>query len=92
MAQPNAESTSATTLRLLWPQWQGATRDNIAALIPELPVNQAQYGYSVGTAVLQAVLPAHAGPTATVSVSFGSDGLEHRDGIDAKMRRARSVA
>jgi arginase len=56
----------------------------VRALAPEFPFDVARRGYSVGTAVLQAVLPPHDGPTAAVPVSMGDDGLDERDGIEAK--------
>jgi arginase len=73
-----------STLRLVWPQRQGASPHMVRALLPELPVDQAQRGYAVGTKVLDAVLPPHDGPSAVVPVTLGSEGLEPRDGIDAK--------
>lgn len=73
-----------THLRLVWPEWQGAGTSSVRALVPEFPFDVARRGYAVGTAVLQAVLPAHAGPTATVPVAAGDEGLEERDGIEAK--------
>ncbi|MFD4367266.1 arginase family protein [Rhodococcus sp. NPDC058521] len=77
-------SKSDSTLRLLWPQWQGAGADNVADLMPDTPLEQARRSYAVGTAVLNAVLPEHAGRTATVPVTLGDQGLAQRDGIDAK--------
>lgn len=71
-------------LRLVWPQWQGAGTESIRALAPEFPFEVARRGYSVGTKVLQAVLPEHDGPTADVPVEMGDAGLEERDGIEAK--------
>jgi arginase len=56
----------------------------VSTLFPELPLAQAQHGYAVGTAVLEAVLPAHDGPSAVVPVTLGSEGTETRDGIHAK--------
>ncbi|GAB2738391.1 arginase family protein [Salinifilum aidingensis] len=38
----------------------------------------------MGTAVLEAVLPPHDGPTATVPVTMSDRGLEQRDGVEAK--------
>jgi arginase len=38
----------------------------------------------VGTAVLEAVLPPHDGPTVSAPVSMSDDGLEERDGVEAK--------
>jgi arginase len=76
--------TDPITLRLLWPQWQGASADNIDALLPEFPHEEARLGYTIGTDVLQAVLPPHHGPTDTVPVTFGDEGLDSVDGVDAK--------
>ena len=71
-------------LRLVWPQWQGAGTSSVRDLAPEFPFDVARRGYTVGTRVLQAVLPEHEGPTAVVPVEFGDSGLEERDGIEAK--------
>jgi arginase len=75
--------TAAAHLRLVWPQWQGASTESVRALAPEFPFEIARRGYSVGTKVLQAVLPEHDGPTALVPVEMGDIGLEERDGIEA---------
>lgn len=71
-------------LRLIWPQWQGGGTASIEAFAPEFPLPVARRGYSVGTAVLEAILPPHDGPTACVPVTMSDDGLEERDGIEAK--------
>ena len=72
------------TLRLLWPQWQGAGTSSVRSQASEFPLDVARRGYAVGSAVLQAVLPEHAGPTDRVAVEFGDAGLEEVDGIEAK--------
>ncbi|RLP07512.1 hypothetical protein [Propionibacterium australiense] len=59
---------SASTLRLVWPQWQGAGAATVAELLPGVEIDRARRAYSVGTRVLQAVLPEHAGPTRVVPV------------------------
>ncbi|MEU9919350.1 arginase family protein [Streptomyces sp. NPDC051001] len=73
-----------THLRLAWPQWQGGGTPSIQALAPEFPLDVARRGYAVGSAVLEAVLPPHDGPTATVPVTLTDHGLDKRDGIEAK--------
>jgi arginase len=78
------DPTMTTTLRLLWPQWQGAGTSSVRELAPEFPFDVARRGYAVGSAVLAAVLPAHDGPTAAVPVAMDDAGLELRDGIEAK--------
>ena len=72
------------TLRLLWPQWQGAPEYMVAQLTSGIPLDQARRGYSTGTTVLHAILPAHRGPTATVPVTMNDEGTQHQNGIDAK--------
>jgi arginase len=72
------------TLRLLWPQWQGAGTASIQELAPEFPFAVARRGYAVGSAVLAAVLPANQGPTAAAPVAMDDTGLELADGIEAK--------
>ncbi|MFI6743231.1 arginase family protein [Nonomuraea sp. NPDC050451] len=71
-------------LRLVWPQWQGAGAAVVKELAPEFPHDVARRGYTVGTKVLEAVLPPHDGPTAAVPVTLSDDGLEERDGVEAK--------
>jgi Arginase family len=75
---------SGATLRLVWPQWQGAGTTSVRDLAPEFPFDVARRGYAVGSAVLAAVLPANEGPTAGVPVAMDDAGLEVRDGIEAK--------
>lgn len=79
-----ASTESGAHLRLIWPEWQGAGSTSVEALAPEFPFDVARRAYTVGTDVLQAVLPAHDGPTAVVPVSLGDDGLAERDGVEAK--------
>lgn len=79
-------------LRLLWPQWQGAGAGIVKELAPEFPLDVARRGYAVGTAVLEAVLPPHDGPTAMVPVSMSDDGLEEREGVEAKDVVVRQLA
>ncbi|MGW0828142.1 arginase family protein [Streptomyces sp. NPDC002845] len=73
------------SLRLLWPQWQGAGASVVQELAPEFPLPVARRGYAVGTAVLEAVLPPHDGSTAAVPVSMSDEGMEERDGVEAKV-------
>ena len=86
----NSTDPSATvnknppTLRLVWPQWQGAGVESIRELFSEVPFEEARRGYAVGAAVLNAVLPTHSGPTALVPVESGDLGLNKQNGIEAK--------
>jgi arginase len=78
--QPSLEAN----LRLVWPQWQGAGTVSVQELAPEFPFDVGRRGYAVGSAVLEAVLPPHDGPTVTVPVSMTNEGLAQRDGVEAK--------
>lgn len=81
------------TLRLVWPQWQGAGRDMVNQLLPEFPLSQARQGYVVGSRVLAAILPAHAGPTEVVPVPQGdlegvTNGIESRTAVRESLAAA----
>ena len=84
MVLPGTAPAGGISLRLLWPQWQGAGISSVAELAAEFPLDVARRGYAVGSAVLQAVLPAHDGPTMTVPVTMSDEGLAERDGVEAK--------
>jgi arginase len=71
-------------LRLVWPQWQGAGTVSVQEFASEFPFDVGRRGYAVGSAVLEAVLPPHDGPTVTVPVSMTNEGLAQRDGVEAK--------
>jgi arginase len=62
----------------------GCSAAIVKELAPEFPLDVARRGYTVGTKVLESVLPPHDGPTATVPVTMSDDGLEERDGVEAK--------
>lgn len=89
MTQPTSSLTRSSdhhgvNLRLIWPQWQGGGTSSVQEFASEFPFDVARRGYAVGSAVLDAVLPPHDGPTATVPVTMSDVGLEERDGIEAK--------
>ena len=75
--------TAALHLCLVWPQWQGAGTGSVCSLAAEFPFDIARRGYSVGTKVLQVVLPEHAGRPLWC-LSRCDIGLKERDGIEAK--------
>ncbi len=77
-------SSPEVNLRLVWPQWQGAGTSSVQQFASEFPFDVARRGYAVGSAVLEAVLPPHRGPTATVPVSMTNEGLAQSDGVEAK--------
>lgn len=53
-------------------------------LVPELPLDEAVHGYSLGTSVLTEILPEHSGPTETVPVSYARNTTDTKDGVYAK--------
>jgi arginase len=72
-------------LRLVWPHWQGGGTVSVQQLASEFPLDIGRRGYAVGSAVLEAVLPPHDGPTASVPVTMTDEGLAERDGMEAKV-------
>ena len=71
-------------LRLLCPQWQGAGTSSMRELASEFPFDVARRGYAVGSAVLEAILPPHDGPTAAAPATMSAEGLDLVDGVSAK--------
>jgi arginase len=82
--QPEDDSRMDSTLRLVWPQWQGAGPEVVAALTPELPFAQAQLGYHLGSRMLQMLAPSPTGPVAVVPVDTEQDGLVANEGVFAR--------
>lgn len=94
MTQPPDQIRSTDTLRLIWPQWQGAGRDTVVELLPGVPAERARRAYTVGSKVLAAILPDHQGPTEVVDVTGGNPdegstgGIESRSAILASLDNA----
>jgi arginase len=78
------DMTTSRTLRLVWPQWQGASPDVVTALTPELPFRDAQLGYHLGSALLQMIAPPADGPVAVVPVDTDQERLTTTDGVFAR--------
>ena len=78
------QSLTDVNLRLIWPQWQGGGTPSVRQFASEFPLDVARRGYAVGSAVLEAVLPPHDGPTVTAPVRMTDEGLAERDGMEAK--------
>lgn len=97
MTDIDAPLNDPRTLRLVWPQWQGAGRDNVEKLLPEFPVDQGRRGYAVGSRVLEAILPPHQGPTEVVPVDAGdphegsTGGIESRSAVIASLTAAQEA-
>ena len=53
----DTRTAPAGSLRLLWPQWQGAGPDAVAALAADLPSPLAHTGYALGTRILDLLVP-----------------------------------
>ncbi|MET8977350.1 arginase family protein [Streptomyces sp. NPDC004539] len=83
---------SPAHLRLLWPDWQGAGADVVGQLAPEFPLDVARRAYTVGTAVLTAVMPPHDGPVAAVPVPLEDPAEPDRDGVESKTAVTRQLA
>lgn len=75
---------SETTLRLVWPQWQGAGTSSVGPMLPEFDRELARRGYAVGTAVLDALLPPRQDAAVAAPVRFDARDLTARDGIEAR--------
>jgi arginase len=92
-------SDDGVHLRLVWPQWQGAGSTSVRGLAGDLPAEVVRTGYAVGTAVLDAVLPAHRGPTAHVPVAPHQgplalpvvDGVEGKEAVLAQLGAAQAL-
>jgi arginase len=87
--------SGADTLRLTYPQWQGAGRDMVRHLLPEFQLEQARLGYATGSRMLNAILPEHHGPSETVDVPMDNvldaeviDGIESREAITLSLKSA----
>ncbi len=93
-ATPATAVNDARTLRLVWPQWQGAGADTAADLVPEVSRERARRGYSVGSRVLAAVLPEHKGPSVFIPVDAGDpdegsiNGIESRTAVTSAAQEA----
>lgn len=62
----------STTLRLVFPQWQGGEAHNIAHYVSELVPQEAMQGYAIGAQLLAWLAPPSA-ETVSVPVSMETD-------------------
>ena len=82
-----------STLRLLYPQWQGGL---ITALVPELSAQDATLGYALGAQILDLLAPkhpSHQSATVPVSLEGASDrtptaGISNWEAIKAQTQAA----
>lgn len=82
-----------TTLRLIFPQWQGGESGNIASFVTELAPHESAQGYVLGAQLLQWLAPAHTGPSATVPVSLasGAEAVKTEEGIFSRAALLRQL-
>jgi hypothetical protein len=77
----SSRASSGVHLRLVWPQWQGGGASSVRLHAPQFPFDVARRGYAVGAVVLEAVLPAHDGPTVAAPVTMTDEGIDLRNGV-----------
>lgn len=92
MADIAMHGADETTLRLIYPQWQGAYSQTVAELLPEVAFPDARRAYAMGTRILEAILPPHDGPTETVAPSSADDWMENEDGIESRRAMVASIS
>jgi len=80
----SSRASSGVHLRLVWPQWQGGGASSVRLHAPQFPFDVARRGYAVGAVVLEAVLPAHDGPTVAAPVTMTDEGHDLRNGVEAR--------
>ena len=82
-----------STLRLKFPQWQGAWPEVVSAASPQLELLESTRGYLQGTSIISLLAPPHSGPTAEVPVPFNEsdEDLETIDGIYARRAIMRQI-
>ncbi|MDE6336797.1 MAG: arginase family protein, partial [Muribaculaceae bacterium] len=66
------------TIRLIYPQWQGA---NIARWIPEIPADEASRGYYLGAMLLDFLAPKTGNETYIVPVSTDISERIEKEGV-----------
>lgn len=82
-----------TTLRLTFPQWQGADPNIMTSLVPELSQQDAAQGYYIGSQLLEWLAPKSQAKQATVPVSlqYSGDDVEVEQGIYAYQAISRQL-
>lgn len=70
-----------STLRLIYPQWQGGIVDH---WMPEIPADDASRGYYLGAQLLQLLAPESSQQTVEVPVSLDINDRETEKGISAR--------
>ncbi|MBP3043275.1 arginase family protein [Arthrobacter jiangjiafuii] len=91
--------TGPGALRLMFPQWQGASGPQRHQALPGVDSHEGQLSYHLGPALLELMSPNHDGPTAYVPVSTDTsdealatvDGIYARDAIVRQLGEALRV-
>lgn len=76
----NKSMENKTTLRLIYPQWQGGI---VAHWIPDIPADDVSRGYYLGSHLLNFLAPESNQKTAEVPVSFDINDRDEGHGISA---------
>ena len=71
---------NSSTLRLIYPQWQGGV---VAHWMPDIPANDASTGYYLGAQLLRFLAPDSGQKTVEVPVSLDPENREVKHGINA---------
>lgn len=87
---------SNLTLKLIWPQWQGAGTSSVNALTSDLPADTARNSYAWGTRVLDALLSTPDAITEHVPVphvhdSSVTEGIESKELVLQQLRDALAI-
>jgi len=82
---------NTSTLRLIYPQWQGGI---VTSLVTEIPADDASRGYYLGSQLLNFLAPQNGQKTVEVPVSLDVNDREVKNGInayDAILRQTRNA-
>ena len=87
---------STDTLRLVWPQWQGAGTASTSAMTSDLPAEHTRDAYAVGTRVLDALIDTPNARTERVPVPAIDDpavteGVESKPIVLEQLREALAI-
>lgn len=82
----------ADTLRLIFPEWQGAYAPVVSQKVPELDYEQGAMGDMIGARILNMFAPKTSGPTAEVPVApYNKDDIATEKGIFARQACLRNL-
>ena len=74
-------TNKTSTLRLIYPQWQGGIVDH---WMPDIPAADASRGYYLGAQLLNLLAPASSQKTVEVPISLDINDREVEKGISAR--------